>query len=152
MARYYLHLRNFEGDVLKDEEGSEFPSLAAARKEAIFVMQDFVAAAIRQGDEPPFEAIVLADEHGTHLAAVPLIAALPSTIVGLFKHPEKVIPADRFEEYRRHADECRGEAENTVDPDDRMSWLKLADACLASDAAAHPLAEWWARWLAQGIG
>ena len=86
MARYYLHLRNFEGDVLKDEEGSEFPSLAAARKEAIFVMQDFVAAAIRQGDEPPFEAIVLADEHGTHLAAVPLIAALPTTIVGLFKH------------------------------------------------------------------
>ena len=66
MARYYLHLRNFEGDVLKDVEGSELPSLAAARKEAIFVMQDFVAAAIRQGDEPPFEAIVLADEHGTH--------------------------------------------------------------------------------------
>ena len=137
MARYYLHLRNFEGDVLKDEEGSEFPSLAAARIEAIFVMQDFVAAAIKEGDEPPYEAIVLADEHGTHLAAVPLIAALPSTIVGLFKHPEKVIPADRFEEYRRHADECRGKAENTVDPDDKMSWLKLADAWLQMLPPTH---------------
>jgi hypothetical protein len=110
----YLHLRSFEGDMLKDEEGSEFASLAAARKEAIFVMQDFVAAAIRQGDEPPFEAIVLADEHGAHLAAVPLIAALPSTIVGLVKHPEKVIPADRFEEYRRHADECRRKARQNL--------------------------------------
>ena len=146
MARYYLHLRNFEGDVLKDVEGAELPSLAAARKEALFAMQDFVAAAIKEGDEPPYEAIVLADEHGTHLAAVPLIAALPSTIVELFKHPEKIIPADRFEEYRRHADECRGKAENTADPDDKMSWLKLADAWLQMLPPTHSpsggLADW----------
>lgn len=70
MARYYLHLRDFEGAVIEDEEGSELPSLSAARKEAMFAMQDFVAAAIRQGGAP-LEAIVVADEHGTRLAAAP---------------------------------------------------------------------------------
>jgi hypothetical protein len=130
MARYYLHLRDFKGDVVQDQEGSELPSLDVAKEHAMLAMQDLIGDAIKQGDEPQFEAIVLADEHGTHLAAVPLLAALPSTIVGLFKHPEKVVPVDRFEEYRRNADECRGKAENTVDPDDTMSWLKLADAWL----------------------
>jgi hypothetical protein len=55
---------------------------------------------------------------------------LPSTIVGLLKHPEKVVPTDRFEEYRRHADECRDKAENAGDAEDKVSWLKLADAWL----------------------
>ena len=130
MPRYYLHLRDFKGDVLMDEEGAELPSLAAAREDAILAMQDFVAAAVRHGDEPPFEAIVVTDEHGTQLAAVPLLAALPPTIVGLLTYSEKIVPADRFAEFRRHADECRGKAEDAVDPDDKMSWLKLADAWL----------------------
>ena len=78
-----------------------------------------------------------ATELGTHLTAVPLLAALPSTITGLLKHPEKVLPADSFEEYRRNADDCRGKAENTVDPDDKMSWLKLADAWLQMLPPTH---------------
>src|SRR5436190_23181416 len=100
MTRYYLHLRDFKGDVLEDEEGSGL---------------------------------------GTQLAAVPLIAALPSLIVSLLKHPEKVVATDRFEEYRRNADECRSRAENAVDPADKVSWLKLADSWLQI-AANRPLA------------
>lgn len=138
MARYYLHMRDFKGEVLKDEEGSELPSLAAARAEAMLAMQDFVAESIRRGVEPLFEAIIIADEHGIDLAAVPLIGALPSMILGLFKHPEKIIPPGRFEEYRRYADQCRGKAENAVDPDDKMSWLKLADAWLHMLPVNHP--------------
>jgi hypothetical protein len=146
MARYYLHLRDFEGDLLEDEEGSEFPSLAVAKEEAMLAMQDLVGDPIKQGDEPRFEAIVIADEHGTHLAAVPLLAALPSRIVGLLKHPEKVIPAKRFEEYRRNADECRHKAESTVDPDDKMSWLNLADAWLQMLPSTHSLSGDHAHW------
>jgi hypothetical protein len=130
MARYYLHMRNFKGDMLKDEGGAEFPSLPDARKEALLVLRDFVADAVKYGIDPPFEAIVIADAHGTPIAAVPIIAALPSTIVALFKDPVKVVPADRFEDYRKFADECRARAENAVDPNDKMSWLKLADAWL----------------------
>jgi uncharacterized protein DUF6894 len=137
MTRYYLHLRDFKGDLIEDEEGSELPSLAAAGAHALLAMHDLIGDAIKQGDEPRFESIVIADELGTHLAAVPLLAALPSTITGLLKHPEKVLPADSFEEYRRNADDCRGKAENTVDPDDKMSWLKLADAWLQMLPPTH---------------
>jgi hypothetical protein len=130
MSRYFLHLRDFKGGMVKDEEGSDLPSLGVAKEQAMLAMHDLVGDAIRRGDEPQFEAIVVADERGTHLAAVPLLAALPSTIVGLLKHPEKVVSTDRFEEYRRNADQCRGKAENATDPEDKTSWLKLADAWL----------------------
>ena len=130
MSRYYFHLKDFKGDVIEDEEGSELQSLALAKKHAIFAMHELVGNAIKQGDEPPFEAIVIVDEQGTHLAAVPLVAAMPSKIVGLLKHPDKVVPPNRFEEYRRNADDCRSKAENTVDTEEKMSWLKLAESWL----------------------
>jgi hypothetical protein len=57
--------------------------------------------------------------------------------MGLLKHPEKVVAANKLEEYRRYADECRRKAENTTDPDDKMSWLKLADAWLQMLPATH---------------
>lgn len=62
------------------------------------------------------------------------------------KHPDKVIPPDRFDEYRRNADDCRRKAENTGDRDDKMSWLKLADAWLQmlppTEAQGTGLAGW----------
>lgn len=137
MARFYLHLRDFEGVVLEDEEGSELPSLAAAKELALLAMHDLLGDAIKGRDQPRFEAIVLADEHGTHLAAVPLVAALPSIVTGLLKQPRKVVPAERLEEYRRNADQCRANAENTAEDDDKMSWLKLADAWLQMLPPTH---------------
>ena len=137
MTRYYLHLREFNGDVVDDEDGAEFPSLAAARADAILAMQDLIGDATKQGAELRTEAIVIADEHGTRLAAVPLLAALPTQLIGLLKRPQQVLPVDRFEEYRRNADECRGKAENTLDPDDKVSWLKLADAWLQMLPSTH---------------
>jgi hypothetical protein len=130
MSRYYLHLKDFDGNITEDEEGSELPSLAAAKKDAMLDMHELVADAVKRGDELRCEAIVVADEKGTVLAAVPLVAALPSRIVDLLKEPTKVIPPNRFEEYRRYADDCRDKAEDAADPDDKMSWLKLADAWL----------------------
>jgi hypothetical protein len=146
MTRYFLHLRDFKGRMVEDEEGSDFPSLAVAKQQAVQAMHELIGAAVRQGEEPTFEAIVIADDRGTHLAAVPLLAALPSRIVGLLKHPDKIVPADRFEEYRRNADQCRDKAESATDSDDKMSWLKLADAWLQmlppSHAPSGGLAGW----------
>jgi hypothetical protein len=132
-----LPVRDLEGGLVEDEDGSEFASLAAAKEHAMLAMHELVGDAIKQGEEPEFEAIVLADEHGTHLAAVPLLAALPRKIVGLLKHPEKIVPTNRIQEYRRQADDCRSKAETTVDPDDKMSWLKLADAWLQMLPSTH---------------
>ena len=123
MSRFFLHLRFFSGEVVDDVEGTELPGLAAARAEALFAMQDFVAEAIKRGDDPPLEAIIVADEHGTHVTAVPVAAAVPSILVGIFKNPEKVIPPDRLQEYRGYADECRAKAENTDSTDDKVSSL-----------------------------
>ena len=96
MSRYFLHLRDFTGAMVDDEEGSDLPSLTVAKEHATLAMRDLVADAIGQGREPQFEAIVVADERGTDVAAVPLVAALPSRIVGLLKISEKLVPANRF--------------------------------------------------------
>jgi hypothetical protein len=131
VSHYYLHLRDFKGDVIvQDEEGSDFPSAAAAKQHAMRAMHELVSDAIKRGYELQIEAIIVADARGTHVAAVPLLAALPLTIVNLLKNPTKVVPTNRFEEYRQNADDCRGKAANATDPDDKMSWLKLADAWL----------------------
>jgi hypothetical protein len=129
MARYFLHLRNFDGDLTQDEEGMDFPNFVAARQYAIGAMGELLAEAIKNGNEP-YEMIVLADEHGSHLASVPVVAPLPATLLNVVKDPAKAVPADRFEEYRRNADGCRQMAENASDPEDKTSWLKLADAWL----------------------
>ena len=130
MSRYYLHLRDLKGGLVVDEDGSDLASLAIAKEHAMLAMHELIGEAIKRGDQLEIEAIIVADEHGTHLAAVPILAALPAAIVGLLKHPEKVVPANKFEEYRRNADDCRRKAEDTDDADDKMSWLNLADAWL----------------------
>lgn len=130
MGRYFLHLIDFKGAVTRDEDGAEFGSLAHAKEHAMLDMHELIGEAIKRGDEIEIEAIVLADEHGTHLAAVPIVAALPSTILQLLRYPDNFIPPDRIQEYRRNADECRGKAERATDLDDKMSWLKLGQAWL----------------------
>jgi hypothetical protein len=139
MSRYFLHLRDFDGNVVEDEEGSEPPSAAAAKKHAMLAMHELVADAIKRGNELQCEAVIVADERGSHVAAVPVLAALPPTVVGLLKHPEKILPANRFEDYRRSADDCRAKAEAAADPDDKKSWLDLAEAWLLMlPRTAHP--------------
>jgi hypothetical protein len=130
MSRYYMHVRDFRGDLIEDEEGSDLPSLAAARDEAMSAMHEILGAAIKNGEDLKFEAVIVADDHGRHVASVPVLAALPAMIVDLLKQPSKAVPLNRFEEYRRNADGCRRMAENAHDPDDKMSWLKLADGWL----------------------
>ena len=138
MSRYYLHLRYFGGEVIQDEEGFEFPSLAEARDHALTDTQEILASAVKHAEEVQIEAIVVADEHGRHVVAIPVVAALPTAIVNSLKDSAKVVPLTRLEEYRRHADDCRGMAENADDPDDKMSWLKLADAWLQMLPKHHP--------------
>ena len=93
MSGYYLHLRDFKGDVLEDEEGSELPSLAVAKKQAILALRELVGDAIKRGGELQIEAIVVADQQGTHVAAVPLVAALPPMCSRLIDRKERAMAA-----------------------------------------------------------
>jgi hypothetical protein len=130
MRRYYLHLRDFEGGIVEDEEGSSLASLREARDEALKAAKELLGKTIKHGEDAAFEAVLVVDEEGKQLAAVPVIAALPEAIVHTLKDPEKAVSPDRSEEYRRYADGCREMAGSASDPDDKMSWLKLADAWL----------------------
>lgn len=140
MARYFFHLLDFTGERLPDEEGAEFSSLSEAKEHALGAMGELVAEAIKRRAEAEVDTILIADERGTQLAAVPVVAALPLAVVGLLKSPEKIVPKNRLEEYRLSADMCRRKAENAIDADDRESWLKLAHAWLQMlpGAAAPP--------------
>jgi hypothetical protein len=131
MSRYYLHLRHFGGDLIKDEEGSDLPSLAVARDHATIALREILADAIEQGRDIDVEAIVVMDERERCIAAVPAVAALPAALVSSLKDPAAHhAPKSKAEEYRQYAAECRQMAENAVAPDDKASWLKLADAWL----------------------
>ena len=46
MPRYYFHLHNH--DDVEDEEGAEFPDLAAATAYAFYVARDMACASIRE--------------------------------------------------------------------------------------------------------
>ena len=130
MSRYYFHMRDFHGDLIEDEEGSEFPTLAAARDRAIISMREILGDSIRHGQDVDIEAIVVMDERGDQAASVPVAAVLPAVMVKAMKNPVEVVPMDRLAEYRRNADGCRAMAENSDRPEDKVAWLQLADAWL----------------------
>ena len=130
MSRYYFHMRDFRGDLIEDEEGSEFPTLAAARDRALTSMRDILGKSIRHGQDVDIEAIIVVDERGDQAASVPVAAVLPEVMVKALKNPVEVVPIDRLVQYRRNADGCRAMAESADDVADKVSWLKLADAWL----------------------
>jgi hypothetical protein len=123
-------MREFRGNLIEDEEGSELPSLPAARDRALTSMRQILGDSIRHGHEVNIEAIVVVDERGDQAASVPVAAVLPQVMVKALKNPDEVVPMDRLLEYRRNADGCRAMAEKAAEADDKMSWLKLADAWL----------------------
>jgi uncharacterized protein DUF6894 len=77
MPRYYLHIRNTDYMAL-DDEGTDLPDLNAARECALAAAREILAGLIRIGDEEWPESIVITDQSGTEIAAVPFRDALPA--------------------------------------------------------------------------
>ena len=75
MARFYFHMRT--GDYVEpDPDGTELPSLAAAKTEALQSAREILANAIMASSDP-IDGFVIADESGRELATVALKDALP---------------------------------------------------------------------------
>jgi len=68
MPRFFLHIRDGES-LIPDEEGSDLPSLDAARQEALQGARDILAEKVRLGEPLDGETIEISDEGG-HLLDV----------------------------------------------------------------------------------
>jgi hypothetical protein len=55
MGRFYFHVR-VSDELVTDEEGADFPDLAAARREAVLAAREVVAEAIMTGKSDFAEA------------------------------------------------------------------------------------------------
>lgn len=76
MGRFYFHLRSGE-ELLRDDEGQDFPDCSAARQEAELAARELLAEAIKDGKGRVPDAFVIADEQGREIDTVLLAAALP---------------------------------------------------------------------------
>jgi hypothetical protein len=77
--RFFLHIEDGAARI-EDEEGSDLPSLAAAREEAVAAARQLWAAAILEGRDLSAKSFVLADSEGCILATVPFVDALPTSL------------------------------------------------------------------------
>ncbi|MEA1015663.1 hypothetical protein SH591_13050 [Sphingomonas sp. LY54] len=70
MPRFYFHIRSDDVEIL-DDEGSEFPDLDAAWREAIDGARGILSQEVLKGSLPLHERIDIADEAGGVLRTVP---------------------------------------------------------------------------------
>ncbi len=144
MRRYFFHFRKGD-ELIEDEEGTELTSLAEARDNALEDLRQFVGNAIKDGVDVPAELMIVVDDAGRRVAAVPIVAVLPQSVLDAL-HPLPALAPDRSEEYRKCAQECRENAEHSANAADSAAWLKLANSwlrMLPKTASAEALPEGW---------
>jgi hypothetical protein len=76
MPRFYFHIRT-DGSLSPDDEGENFPDLAAARKNASEAVREIVAGKIRADSDDIPDAVVIANKAGKELATVKMKDVLP---------------------------------------------------------------------------
>jgi hypothetical protein len=129
MRRYFFHIRN-GSELIQDQEGTELSDLPSAREAALEDMRHFVGDAIKNGKEVPADAIIVFDDEGRRVAAIPLVAVLPQLVLDVLVPEPESEQMTKSEEYRQYAEECERMAETAVNPSDRAAWLKLANSWL----------------------
>jgi hypothetical protein len=82
MIQYYFHLSTKADELIKDEEGSDFADLNAAREEAFMAARELIADAVQTGRELTTDSIIIEDADGHELDRVRLLAVLPRSIRG----------------------------------------------------------------------
>jgi hypothetical protein len=70
MSLFFLHVRE-RGELLEDEVGQEFSSLAEAQEVAILSVRELMAARIMTGKNPDHPQVEITDGSGRSLLIVP---------------------------------------------------------------------------------
>jgi hypothetical protein len=79
VAYFFFHLQ-FSERLLKDDVGSDFPNLPAAKREARATARDMLVEAIKFKHKMVPDAVVIADSSGRTLHTLPLTAVLPEPL------------------------------------------------------------------------
>jgi hypothetical protein len=79
MARFYFHIQD-GADLIEDEEGVELLSADHAREVAVQSAREICSEAIKTGKELKADALVITDEAGKQLTAVPIMEVLPKRL------------------------------------------------------------------------
>ena len=81
MPKFYIHFLSNQG-LANDPEGTDFPSLADARGQALVSARELIANDIKAGSARALEAVIIADERGHVLTTIPADSALPASLRG----------------------------------------------------------------------
>ena len=76
MPVFYFHLQ-YNGGLSRDDEGSEFPTLSAAKEEARTTARNMLIEAIKFEHKSVPNALVVADDTGRTLHTLRFAAFLP---------------------------------------------------------------------------
>ncbi len=79
MTRYFLHLVDGD-DLICDPEGSDLPSIAAAREQALLSARELLAEAIKRGAQRIPGFVVAVSEGGNEVAVIDFRSIMPSTL------------------------------------------------------------------------
>jgi len=79
MTRYFLHLLDGD-DVICDPEGSDLPSIAAAREQALLSARELLAEAIKRGNQRIPRFVVVVSEGGNEVAVIDVKAIVPLSL------------------------------------------------------------------------
>lgn len=75
MPKYYLHIRD-GGQLIKDQEGVELPSVVSAKGEAEEAAREILAGKVRSGDIIDGQEFEICDAWGNKMLTVPFKSVL----------------------------------------------------------------------------
>jgi len=70
MPRFHINFRNGD-EIAQDREGTELPSLEAAKELAMNSARELLADSVKTGSKSLLRAVIVADEDGRELLTIP---------------------------------------------------------------------------------
>ena len=76
MPRYFFHIKEENGELLRDEEGIELGDLDAVHLEAVEAAREIMSDDVLKGRAPGRQAFIIEDDVGATVSEVPFTKAI----------------------------------------------------------------------------